>query len=62
MALFKTPEYTLIGSKALEEAKPYTKKMRKKSFDCDRKTCRFVRHDGRVEKSTGGNRNCLFCF
>ena len=28
MALFKTPEYTLIGSKALEEAKPYAAKIK----------------------------------
>ena len=32
MALFKTPEYTLIGSKALEEAKPYLKKCGKKAL------------------------------
>lgn len=32
MALFKTPEYTLIGSKALEEAKPYLKKCEKKAL------------------------------
>lgn len=32
MALFKTPEYTLIGSKALEEAKPYLKKYGKKAL------------------------------
>lgn len=32
MALFKTPEYTLIGSKALEEAKPYLKKSGKKAL------------------------------
>ena len=32
MALFKTPEYTLIGSKALEEAKPYLIKCGKKAL------------------------------
>ena len=32
MALFKTPEYTLIGPKALEEAKPYLKKCGKKAL------------------------------
>ncbi len=32
MALFKTPEYTLIGSKALEEAKPFLKKCGKKAL------------------------------
>lgn len=32
MALFKTPEYTLIGSKALEEAKPYLEKCGKKAL------------------------------
>ena len=32
MALFKTPEYTLIGSKALEEAKFYLKKCGKKAL------------------------------
>lgn len=32
MALFKTPEYTLIGSKALEEAKTYLKKCGKKAL------------------------------
>ena len=32
MALFKTPEYTLIGSKALEEAKPYLKKCGKNAL------------------------------
>ena len=32
MALFKAPEYTLIGSKALEEAKPYLKKCGKKAL------------------------------
>ena len=32
MALFKTPEYTLIGSKALEEAEPYLKKCGKKAL------------------------------
>lgn len=32
MALFKTPEYTLIGSKALEEAKLYLKKCGKKAL------------------------------
>ena len=32
MALFKTPEYTLIGSKALEEAKHYLKKCGKKAL------------------------------
>lgn len=32
MALFKTPEYTLIGSKALEETKPYLKKCGKKAL------------------------------
>lgn len=32
MALFKTPEYTLIGSNALDEAKPYLKKCGKKAL------------------------------